>query len=328
MNIQKSLVKSSIYWAFVLIFGLLFACSDAPQVKPEVLDIEIQTDVIRFDLEFDRALESEIPQLKAKYPQLFPQQYPDSFWVAKKRDTLLQALAKEVQQAYPDFTEQEEELNLLFKHLKYYFPDFTPPTVYTVLSEVDYKDPVLWAGDQMSIGLDNYLGAEHPFYEGIPLYIAANMKSQQIVADVANLASRAYVPPARNRSFLGQMLYHGKLLYLQTLLLPLESEATLMGYSEAQYQWATENEMDIWRYFVEREVLYDTNPKLLNQFINPAPFSKFYLEIDNESPGRIGRYMGLQMVKAFAENTDSSLAELLTTPADQLYQQSKYKPKK
>ncbi|WP_435579331.1 gliding motility lipoprotein GldB [Gilvibacter sp.] len=321
-------MKSSFYWGLALVFGLLFSCADSPEVKPEVLDIALQAEFVRFDLEFDRAQESEIPKLKTKYPRLFPQQYPDSFWVAKKRDTLLQALAQEVQAAFPDFTQQEEELNLLFKHIKYYFPDFQAPTIFTVISEVDYKDPVLWAGDQMSIGLDNYLGADHPFYEGIPLYISANMKSEQIVADVANLASRAYVPPARNRSFLGQMLYHGKLLYLQTLLMPLESEATLMGYSEAQYQWATENEMDIWRYFVEREVLYDTNPKLLNQFINPAPFSKFYLEIDNESPGRIGRYMGLQMVKAFAENTDSSLAEILTTPADQLYQQSKYKPKK
>ncbi|NQX78793.1 gliding motility lipoprotein GldB [Gilvibacter sp.] len=321
-------MKSSFYWGLGLVFGLLFSCADSPEVKPEVLDIAMQTELVRFDLEFDRAQESEIPKLKTKYPRLFPQQYPDSFWVAKKRDTLLQALAREVQAAFPDFTQQEEELNLLFKHIKYYFSDFQAPTIFTVISEVDYKDPVLWAGDQMSIGLDNYLGADHPFYEGIPLYISANMKSDQIVADVANLASRAYVPPARNRSFLGQMLYHGKLLYLQTLLMPLESESTLMGYSDAQYQWATENEMDIWRYFVEREVLYDTNPKLLNQFINPAPFSKFYLEIDNESPGRIGRYMGLQMVKAFAENTDSSLAEILTTPADQLYQQSKYKPKK
>ena len=328
MNIQKSIMKSSFYCGLGLVFGLLFSCADSPEVKPEVLDIAMQTELVRFDLEFDRAQESEIPKLKTKYPRLFPQQYPDSFWVAKKRDTLLQALAREVQAAFPDFTQQEEELNLLFKHIKYYFSDFQAPTIFTVISEVDYKDPVLWAGDQMSIGLDNYLGADHPFYEGIPLYISANMKSDQIVADVANLASRAYVPPARNRSFLGQMLYHGKLLYLQTLLMPLESESTLMGYSDAQYQWATENEMDIWRYFVEREVLYDTNPKLLNQFINPAPFSKFYLEIDNESPGRIGRYMGLQMVKAFAENTDSSLAEILTTPADQLYQQSKYKPKK
>lgn len=328
MNQVLSLKKLLPILVLMVSFSLIFSCANNPEVKPEVLAVAVDTEIVRFDLEFDKASEGEIAQLKAKYPKLFPQQYLDSFWIAKKRDTLLQALAREVQNSFPDFSEQEEQLQLLFQHLKYYFPDFQPPRVYTVISEVDYKDPVLWAAGEMSIGLDNYLGATHPFYEGIPLYISANMEPDQMIVDVANLASRAYVPPARDRSFLGQMLYQGKLLYLQSLLLPLESEANILGYSEAQFQWAQENEMDIWRYFVEREVLYDTNPKLLNQFINPAPFSKFYLEIDNESPGRIGRYMGLQMVKAFMDNTGSSLSEMLTTPADQLYQQSKYKPKK
>ena len=180
----------------------------------------------------------------------------------------------------------------------------------------------------MIIGLDNYLGADHPFYQGIPLYISANMRPEQIVPDAASLLAKNYIPPARDRSFLGQMIYHGKLLYLESLLLPLESEHEIMGYTEAQWQWTLENEQDIWRYFVEREVLFNTDPKLMNRFISPAPFSKFYLEIDNESPGRIGRYMGWQMVKAYAENTGASLGEVLSKPAAELYQQSKYKPSK
>ena len=317
------------YFLLFLISSLVFqACQDEKAIKPEIQAIALEADVDRFDQKFAQASEADIPALKAEYPSLFPQQYPDEFWLAKKRDTLLQALNEAVQVEFPEFDSYTDELTLLFKHLKFYFPNFEPPKVYTVISEVDYKDPVLSLGSEMIIGLDNYLGAEHPFYQGIPLYISANMKADQILPDVADLISRTYVPPANNRSFIGQMVYHGKLLYLKSLLLPQTTEANLIGYSEVQWQWAEDNEIDIWRYFIENEVLYDTEPKLLNQFINPAPFSKFYLEIDNESPGRIGRFMGWKMVKAYAENNDASLSEILTIPADLLYQQSKYKPKK
>jgi hypothetical protein len=43
----------------------------------------------------------------------------------------------------------------------------------------------------------------------------------------------------------------------------------------------------MWRYY-RKEMLYSDDQKLMPRFINPAPFSKFYLEIDNESPGQVG----------------------------------------
>jgi hypothetical protein len=41
----------------------------------------------------------------------------------------------------------------------------------------------------------------------------------------------------------------------------------------------------MWRYFIEKELLYSVDQKLIPRFINMAPFSKFYLEIDNEGQG-------------------------------------------
>ena len=93
-------------------------------------------------------------------------------------------------------------------------------------------------------------------------------------------------------------------------------------------QWAQENEEEIWRYFIEEELLYSTDAKLPTRFIVDAPFSKFYLEIDNESPGRIGQFIGWQIVRAYMENNDTSLSELMTLNPEALFRQSKYKPKK
>ena len=84
----------------------------------------------------------------------------------------------------------------------------------------------------------------------------------------------------------------------------------------------------MWRYFIEKKLLYDTDQKLIPRFINPAPFSKFYLEIDNESPGRVGSWIGWQIVRSFMENNEVSLEQLLQMDAKEIFERSKYKPKK
>ena len=75
-------------------------------------------------------------------------------------------------------------------------------------------------------------------------------------------------------------------------------------------------------------MLYSTDSKLANRFINPAPFSKFYLEIDNESPGRVGAWIGWQIVRSYMKNNEVSLKQLLVMDATEIFNNSKYKPKK
>ena len=65
------------------------------------------------------------------------------------------------------------------------------------------------------------------------------------------------------------------------------------------------------------------------RFLDPAPFSKFGLELDSESPGRLGRYIGWQIVRAYADkNKKAELIELLDLPADELFKIANYKPKR
>jgi uncharacterized protein YjaZ len=101
-----------------------------------------------------------------------------------------------------------------------------------------------------------------------------------------------------------------------------------MGYTPEQIKWCNENEGYIWRYFIEKELLYSDDQKLIPRFINMAPFSKFYLEIDNETPGRVGSWVGWQIVRSYMENNEVSLQQLLNSNAKEIFEKSKYKPKK
>ncbi len=320
-------IMNKLAFFFVVIVSLL-ACNSDSKIESKIAEINVDLEVTRFDLEFAKTTPESLQAIKGKYPALFAQQYHDSIWLNTLRDTLQIALNNEVAKNFASFDAQEIQLELLFKHFKYYFPEFETPTAYTVVSYVDYQNRVLARENDLIIALDTYLGSNHPFYQDIPVYIAQNLNPEQLVQDVADLYARRFVPPPADRTFLAQMVYYGKLLYLKDMLLPDSDEHERIGYSQEHYNWAQENEQDIWRYFIEKEALFKTDPKLLTQFIKPAPFSKFYLEIDNESPGRIGRFIGWQMVRQFMEKNNIPLRTMLTTPAANIYKQSNYKPNK
>jgi uncharacterized protein YjaZ len=61
---------------------------------------------------------------------------------------------------------------------------------------------------------------------------------------------------------------------------------------------------------------------------NLAPFSRFNLELDSESPGALGQYIGWQIVRSYMENNPSSLLQMLQMNAQTLFNKAKYKPKK
>ncbi|HLT49189.1 MAG TPA: gliding motility lipoprotein GldB [Aequorivita sp.] len=316
------------YCLFVLLGVLFFSCNNESKFEKEIEKIPINFEIIRFDKEFAAATPADLPKLKAKFPAFFPKQYNDSIWVEKLTDTLQDQLEVEVLKKFPKEEVIEEILVPLFQHIKYYFPDFRTPVVVTATSDVDYRNKVILADSMLVIGLDNYLGSEHRFYEGIDKYVSKEMKPSQIGPDVAETYARQYIKPPNKGSFLGQIIYFGKELYLKDLWLPNEKDAEKIGYTEAEFEWAEANEEYMWRYFIEKELLYSTDPKLGARFINPAPFSKFYLEIDNESPGMLGRYLGWKIVRAYMENNKTSTQQLMVTDAEEIFTNSKYKPKK
>jgi uncharacterized protein YjaZ len=52
------------------------------------------------------------------------------------------------------------------------------------------------------------------------------------------------------------------------------------------------------------------------------------LELDSESPGVLGQYIGWKIVRSYMENNPSSLLQMLQMNAQTLFNKAKYKPKK
>ncbi|MDO6596184.1 gliding motility lipoprotein GldB [Oceanihabitans sp. 2_MG-2023] len=312
---------------FLFITVLCVSCKKDSDLEKEISNIEISVAIERFDLAFAHAKPNQLNALKETFPFMFSNKYEDSFWIAKMQDTLQVELNEEVEKKYPNLNLVEGELKSLFQHMKFYFPEFNVPRLVSATSFVDYRNKVIVTDTISLISIDTYLGSTHPFYNGIQKYLAANFTENQIVVDFASKYAENYIYPKQNQTFLDEMIYFGKQLYFKDKMIPFKTDAEKIGYTQEQLEWSKANEAQIWSYFVERELLFSTDAKLVNRFITEAPFSKFNLvEIDKESPGRIGQYIGWQIVKAYMQKNEVSLKEMLSNEAEEIFNKSIYKP--
>lgn len=313
---------------FVFVFLMLSSCGDEPKIKKEVKNIPCEVNLVRFDQLFFRSDEKSIKDLRKEYSYLLSPTMSDEQLIQSVRTPLYKELYAEVQQQYAEDDDLKSELILLYQHLKFYFPNFSiPQKTITVISEIDYEHKSFLTDSVTVVALDMYLGKGHRFYES-PDYIQLGFEKEQIVQDLVDDFYYRIKKGLSDKSFVSQMVNAGKGVYLKEKVLPLSTDSQKMCYTQEQVEWCEANEEYIWRYFVERKLLYDTDRELTRRFIDVAPFSKFYLELDNESPGRIGVWLGWKIVQSFMEANDVSLETMLKMDEKELFLQSKYKPKR
>jgi hypothetical protein len=129
----------------------------------------------------------------------------------------------------------------------------------------------------------------------------------------------------RGNDFLSQMIYKGKIMYFLDVMLPQLPKADKLRFSKKQIAWCEENEKNIWAYLIDNEILFSTDVKQFNSYINYSPFAK---GMSNKSPGRIAYWLGWKIVDEYmANNTSLTLEKLMQNiNAQEILQQSGYKP--
>ena len=315
-------------YRFVVVLYLFFlSCNQKNKVEKAVEEIPVDIKVERFDKVFFETKPEDLSKVKKQFPFFFPEGNDDNVWLNKMQEPIWREVYTEVQKKYSNFEPVRQVFNTLFQHVKYYFPQTRTPKVITVIGEMDYNAKAIYADSLVIVALELYLGKDHKFYQ-FPNYLKQNFEEKQILPDVVSSFAYRNIPAYADKDLVSQMIFEGKQLYAKDLLLPEYTDAEKIGYTPEQIKWCKENEAYMWRYFIEKEMLYSVDPKLTTRFIAPAPFSKFYLEIDNDSPGRVGAWIGWQMVRSYMKNNTVTLSELLKTNAKEIFEKSKYKPKK
>lgn len=333
---------STFRYSILLLLGLVvFSCQEN---NSEVNTSSIQLDlkVKRFELQlfsYNNITDVEIAQLKNDYGIFFTHFVENIITISEindpsvyyylnafKNDSYVNEVQKKVDEIYKDFSPYQNQLTESFKLYKHYFPSKQVPEIITYTSGFNYA--IATDSAYLGIGLDMFLGADYkPYVQlGLPQYKVANMtKNHLVTSAIMAWVATEFELTESNSNLLSEMVHQGKLLYVLDKLTPFEKEHLKVGYTEEQLAWCFDNEKQIWFYLVDNELFYTKETQEIIKYMGEAPFVQGFPE---GSPGKVGQWVGWQVVKKYMENNPKlTLQELMNeNDAQKILNQSKYKP--
>ncbi|GAC1529066.1 MAG: gliding motility lipoprotein GldB [Sediminibacterium sp.] len=311
---------------------------------PDVSGISINLQVERFEIPFfavdTNNLRTSLQQLRARYPG-FTQDFlfnilgttPDS--VGKDVPLFIssyKSLADSAERKYRDFGPIEEQVKRAFRFVHYYFPAYKlPAKLITFIGPINSYANIL-TKDAVAVGLQLYMGKDYPIYlteqgQGLyPAFVSRKFEPEYITVNcIKNIIDDMYPVQQSGRPLIEQMIESGKRWYLLDRFLPGMPDSVKTGYTQKQWEGCNSNEQEIWRFFVQNNLLYSTDPDTNRDYLNDGPNTP---ALGEASPGNIGQFVGGRIVQKWMEKKGSvSLDALMKTPARTIFDEAKYKPK-
>lgn len=245
-------------------------------------------------------------------------------------DDYILKLYRDVSDAWTSLEGLEMQLTDAFRYLRYYYPEFQQPQVYSYVSGLDYHLPVKYVPGYMVIGLDMYLGESYKEYGriGIPAYKVFQLTPDYVVIDAMRAIASDFMQRSvfKPETYLDYMIFEGKMLYFLDCMLPAVSDHMKIGFTPEQFQWAERNQGYAWAYYLDNEFMYSTDRMMINKFVGDGPFTAPF---GNNSAPRMAVFSGWQIVRAYMRrNPEVSLQELMAqTNAREILSKSAYKPR-
>lgn len=319
----------------IFVISVLFQGCNDQEMELDISSITTQSKFKRFDSAFFNLDTSnfafQLKTLKIEYPPFFMSGEKERFWKFQRVDARQNLLYNTSKLEFKSFANYQKALDLGMKHFYAAFPNHEIIDFYSYISNLDFSSPAFF-NDSLStcfMALDLYLGQHQDFYAFLPDYIAFERQKAFLIRDaLGSIISTKIEIPNPESILLEDMLYFGKLLYILEKLMPEAPDWTIIKYPKEKFSFCLENEKHVWAYFVENKLLYSTKARDKKRFIETSPFTKFGMKFDNQSPGRIGQWLGWQIVKRYmAKNPKKTIEDLLLEKNPQaILNSSSYRP--
>ena len=237
----------------------------------------------------------------------------------------LQQLGRETAAAFPDSAVLTRDLGEMFRRVRYYFPDFRVPPTATYVSGFLGKD--IYVNDSLLVlSLDWFVGPKASKRPDLPQYMLRRYTPAGLLPMLAqNVSSKYNRHELTANTMLDAMVHAGKALYFASQVLPCTSDSLLLGYTGRELAGLEGNEAKVWGHFLENNLLYSTTPFQLQKYVGERPNVP---EIDKTCPGRVGQWVGLQIVRKYsAEHPSVDMSRLMAEKnAQRILNDSHYRP--
>lgn len=339
----------------ISVFFYISACSGGKYKNlPDISGLKQDVQIIRFDQKIfaldTLQLAKGVIELEREYPVFFDIYFnkllgfrydEDSSFFYQNLEGFLKSdkikdLYGEVDERFKNMADIEAGLSDAFGYMRYYFPSFYSPEIYTLFAEYTIQ-LFLFAEqngkDAIGIGLDMFLGGDYPYGSMFPdnpsfsSYQTRSFNRDHIIRKTVEALIQDRLNEPKQQRLLDLMIQHGKILYALDMVLPMTHDSVIMEFSKEELDWCVQNELEMWAFFFKEELFYETDVNKINKYIYPSPHSP---GMPDAAPGRTGNYMGWKIVEAFMQKfPDTSLDELfMMDDAQKLLELSKYKPKR
>ncbi len=251
-------------------------------------------------------------------------------------DTMVHDLFLKVEKEYGDIEDVKQATAQMYKYFKYYFPKYTSiPRIYTFISEFGYQIFIFedqGGKDGIGLGLDMFLNPQvdykmvDPDNTNFSDYITRTWNRHHIPRKIADLHISDLLGEAPGHRLIDHMIHNGKALYIADMVLPEVHDTIITEYSDRQLKWCLENELQMWSFFFDQKLFFETSPGKIGKYIHPSPGSP---DMPAEAPGRTANFIGWQIVKAYMDRyPETTLQQLLDMKDSQMMmEKSKYKPR-
>jgi hypothetical protein len=310
-------------------------CAFVPETSDIKMDVKIDPLQDRF---INVGSRDELIQLLTRYPiirdEIFRRgEYPsDSIFIdelfTRMTNPYLDTLLSETRRVFGDLTGLEKEFEDAFTNLKYYYPDFTPPEIQTIVSGLDTD---MFVSDSLIVvSLDFYLGEGAKYRPKVYEYLLRKYDPSDIVPSsllIYGISDRFNKTELKDKTVLADMIGYGKAFYFAKHMLPCVPDSVFIWYTPQEIRGSRQNEDLIWKRFIESQVLYSTSHKVKQDYLGERPVT---VQVGEKCPGRIGQWIGWQIVNKYAEaHPETSLPRIMESGnAQKLFKESNYKPSK
>lgn len=333
----KTILKTTTICALFFLAACLGSTDDPCKNDIDVSDIAINAEPVRLDREMFLYKKSNADFVKFmdKYP-LFSDVFfqrkhsaEDSLLLNEMHKLLnspyLDTLREETETHFGEMTDVKQSLKAAFQHIKYYYPSFQEPKIYTIVS--GFTTDVFVSDSMVVIGLDHFLRNNSRYKPPVmPEYMQRRMTREAIVPMLVMATSNKYMSErsADPASMLDNMIMWGKTYHFMKTIMPCVPDSIIVGYSSKEMQELESNKTIVWNHFIDKKLFFINNHELVTKYVGERPHT---YEIGNECPGRIGRWLGWQIVRKYATDKKLSLPELMkVNNPQQIFQEAKYKP--
>lgn len=259
----------------------------------------------------------------------FVQEYPDTLVLAERLLGLIKEPSIDTlyQEAIRAFEQNQDkllsDLNQAFAIFKYYYPEAPQPVLKTMVTGL-YHDLYI-SDEQLIVGIDYFIGDQATFRPNdIPEYILERYSYEYLAPVLMKFFMNPWVANGKESTLLSEMIDFGKVYFLLSQLFPCTPDHQIIGFSEKSMTEVKANQTIIWANFIQNEWLYETSDFMKKKFLGDRP--NVY-EIGEKCPGRIGAWVGWQIVASYAEKTGKSVTEIMAmTDHHAMFTESGYKP--